>query len=110
MLFRFAPTIWIIGALITWAAMAWAARRILVGQIKGANMTGRPNIGWVLLRVALVCSCCILVAGWLTALAMGSALATAFIQAAALLMVVSFVIGITGGAATNSLLAARRVG
>jgi hypothetical protein len=109
MLFHYDPTIWIVAALVAWAALAWAARRILVGQTKGLTLTGGPIIAWILLRVALLGSCGTLLAGWLTALATGSTLATVFFQAAAVLMVASFVVGVAGGATINSFLAAKRV-
>jgi hypothetical protein len=101
-------TKWIIAALLAWFAVAWAARRILVGQTKGLSLTGRPVIAWVLLRVALLFSSGFLLVGWLVSLAIGSTLATVFIQAAATLMVASFVVGVAGGATINSLLAANR--
>lgn len=108
MLFHYDATIWIIVALVAWFTVALAARLIRFGQIKGLKLTGRTIIGRALLRVALLLSCGILLAGWLTALATGSGLATVFIRATALLMVASFVVSVAGGATINSLLAVKR--
>ncbi|WP_346244780.1 hypothetical protein [Sphingomonas rustica] len=106
-LFHYDATTWIIVAMVAWSAAAWATRRIRVGQTTGLYLETYPIVGWVLLRVALLFSCGILLAGWLTALATGSTITLLFIRAAALLMVVSFVVSVTGGAAINSWLAAK---
>jgi hypothetical protein len=108
LLLNYHSTIWILLTLVLWNIGAWSARRIWAGKTKGLRLSGRFITAWVLIRLGFLISCGIMLAGWLTAATAGWSSASVFLRAAVLLMVASFVFGISSGAFVNSRLAFRR--
>ena len=103
-LFRHGRTIEIVAALLLWSMAAWAVRRLTVGRLPGLQLN-LPGIIWGGSRLAFLVATLLLIVGWLTALAFGLTVKVAFIQAVALLFIVTFFTGIAGGAVINSMLA-----
>jgi hypothetical protein len=96
----------VMAALVVWFAAAWAARRFTVGKLPNLQLNSAGLI-WGGSRVALLIATVLLMTGWLAAFAFGLAVQTAFFQAAVMLLVVTAVTGIAGGAFLNSVLAFR---
>lgn len=103
-LFRHVLTLQVIAVLLIWFAAAWAARRFIVGKLPKLELNYAGLI-WGASRVALLIATVLLLLGWLTVLALGLAVETAFVRAAILLLIVTAITGIAGGAFLNSLLA-----
>jgi hypothetical protein len=95
-------------ALLVFSFVAWAARRAMVGKAKDLRFTGRSIIAFVLFKGGLLTAFCVLVIVWLGGAIAKWSLATVFIRAAILLLLLNMVIGIVGGAAINSMLVIRR--
>lgn len=105
--FGYVANIQAILAIIAWAALAWLARRLVVGRIEDKPSDSLALFMWGGFRVCLLLATVVLLVGWLIGLAMGHALQPALLQAVVLMVVVTAVTGIIGTATVNSWLAIR---
>lgn len=103
-LFQHVLTIQVIGVLLLWSLLAWAARRLTVGKSPKIS-NSLATLLWGSSRVSLLVATLIVLSDWLIALALGLDIATPFIRAVVLLAVVTAFTGIIGGAFFNSVLA-----
>src|SRR5918994_2195906 len=69
--FGYVANIQIIVVLLAWAALAWAARRIVVGKVEEIASNSRTTFIWGGFRVCLLFATVALLLGWLIALALG---------------------------------------
>ena len=93
--------------LIVWAALSWAARRLIVGIVDDEPTNSLALYMWGGFRVCLLLATIVLLLSWPIALAIGHALQPALLQAVVLMVVVTAVTGIIGTATANSWLAVR---
>lgn len=105
--FSYVANIQAILVIVAWAALAWAARRLVVGKIEDKSPRSLALFMWGGFRVCLLLATLGLLVGWLIALAIGHALQPALLQAVVLMVVVTAVTGIIGTAIVNSWLAIR---
>jgi hypothetical protein len=106
-LFREALTLQIVAVLIVWFTVAWAARRVIVGQLPTDSIPSPAALLWGGSRVALVGAIFLVLVACLVSLTLGFQLASAFARALFFLFVAMAATGIAGGAAINSILAWR---
>ena len=106
-LFAHVLTIPVIAALVIWFALAWAARRATIGDLPKESVNSWAAFVWGGSRVALLLATVLVTVGWLITLALGLELATDFVRALVLLLVVTAFTGIAGGAFLNSVWAMR---
>ncbi len=105
--FQHVLTIQVIAVLLVWFFLAWSARRLIVGKSPKLRPNSVATFIWGGSRVSLLIATVTAMVGWLIALALGLDIATAFVRAVVLLVVVTAFTGIIGGAFLNSLLAVR---
>ncbi|MES2904762.1 MAG: hypothetical protein V4696_11300 [Pseudomonadota bacterium] len=105
--FEYVANIWFILAILVWAVLAWTARRFIVGRVGETPANSLPVLIWGAFRVCLLLATVILLVCWLVALALGHGMERPMLQAVVLIVVVTAVSGIIGGATLNSLLAIR---
>jgi hypothetical protein len=97
----------VIGAVVVWFLMTWAARRTIVGSLPDTRRASNAALIWGGSRLALLLGVIILLVCWLGALALGFALEIALIRAVGLLAVLTAFTGIIGGAFLNSVATVR---
>ena len=106
-LFQHVLTIQVIAVLLAWFLLAWSARRLIVGKLSKLRLNSLTAFIWGGSRVSFLIATLTVMVGWLSALALGLEIATAFLRAVVLLVVATAFTGIIGGAFLNSVLAVR---
>ena len=102
-------TIQVLLGLVVWALLALTARRLMVGKVDNMPKTSIAIFLWGGFRVALLVATVTAIVCWLAALALGLEIATAFLRALVLILVVTAFTGMFGGAFFNTMLVVRRL-
>ena len=97
-----------IGVLLLWAVIAWVARRALYDQPPDLTLHSRGILVWVGSRISLLVATVLLLIPWIIALATGHDAMPTLLRAFILVLVVTALTGIIGGAVLNSALAIRQ--